>query len=643
MAKDGHIRLLPAHVANKVAAGEVVERPASVVKEMVENALDAGATRIDVAVTAGGRKLIEIRDNGSGMNRSDALMCIERQATSKIRDVDDIEKIATLGFRGEAVPSIASVSRFKLKTRTADSDAGTELTILGGTLQDVSDAGVPVGTSVEVRDLFFNVPARRKFLRAYQTEQAHIKNVFVLNAMAHPEVGFSLSCDGREQYRLPPGADLSERIRELFGDDYFERLRSVDAEICGVHVYGFAGFPDAGVRERRDQYIFVNKRPATAAVIAYAVKQAYALKDGETRPALVLFIDMDPGKVDVNVHPAKREVRFKKGSEVREAVILALRDALAVRSRTPELPSCSQSEPQVKPGSGFDERPISLRSLDSVMGKELSRTECEGPPVKTEPAQPLRQIKAEVAVAPAMSAVKTPTSPVADYSETPPPAPPAAPAVPSPDAPSTEQDSLIELPEDNSPWKWCRVVGELRGRYVLLETDSGCVTVDPGAAMERILYEKLLSHDETHPAASQPLLIPESVKMSPADAERLRRNLQVIEEMGFKVADFGDDHFMVEALPGVLGESSCSDLLQNIVIDISQAGKRRGSVKWKEELVARAISRTGASRAFKYSREEAEKLVKNLAAARMPYTCPRGKPTMIFTSYRELDRKFGKK
>lgn len=639
MAKDGHIRLLPAHVANKVAAGEVVERPASVVKEMVENALDAGATRIDVAVTAGGRKLIEIRDNGGGMNRSDALMCIERQATSKIRDVDDIEKIATLGFRGEAVPSIASVSRFKLKTRTAESDAGTELTIIGGTLRDVSDAGVPVGTSVEVRDLFFNVPARRKFLRAYQTEQTHIKNVFVLNAMAHPDVGFSLSCDGREQYRLPPGADLSERIRELFGVDYFERLRPVDAEICGVHVYGFAGFPDAGVRERRDQYIFVNKRPATAAVIAYAVKQAYALKDGETRPALILFIDMAPGKVDVNVHPSKREVRFKKGSEVREAIILALRDALTVR-RDPEVPASSPSVFQGRKDGAFDDRPISLRSLDSAIGTELSESERTKPPEKAEEPQPLERINTEVA---ASSVVRGPSSPEADYSKTPPPSPASAPVVPLSAAPLVEQDSLIDLPDEDSPWKWCRVAGELRGRYVLLETDSGCVTVDPGAAMERILYERLLKHDAAHPVASQPLLIPESVKMSPVDAERLRRNLEVIEEMGFKIADFGDDHFMVEALPGLLGETSCRDLLQSIVSDISQAGKRRGAAKWKEELVARAISRVGASKAFKYSQEEAEKLVKNLAAARMPYTCPRGKPTMIFTSYRELDRKFGKK
>ncbi|HPB11799.1 MAG TPA: DNA mismatch repair endonuclease MutL, partial [Kiritimatiellia bacterium] len=213
MLKDGHIRLLPIHVANKIAAGEVVERPASVVKELMENAIDAGATRVDVTVTAGGRKLIEVRDNGCGMGRDDALLSIERQATSKIRDVDDIERIDTLGFRGEALPSIASVSRFALKTRRAADEAGTELVVVGGSLHDVREAGVPVGTTLAVRDLFFNVPARRKFLRAFQTEQAHIRSVFTLHALAHPEIGMSLTADGRELARLPPGATLEERAR----------------------------------------------------------------------------------------------------------------------------------------------------------------------------------------------------------------------------------------------------------------------------------------------------------------------------------------------------------------------------------------------------------------------------------------------
>jgi len=621
---------LSAHVANKVAAGEVVERPASVVKELVENALDAGATRIDVIITAGGRKLIELRDNGRGMNRSDALMCIERQATSKIQDVDDIEKISTLGFRGEAVPSIASVSRFRLKTRTGQSDTGTELSVLGGTLQDVRDAGVPVGTSVEVRDLFFNVPARRKFLRAYQTEQIHIKNVFVVNALAHPEAGFSLSCDGREQYRLPPDAALDERVCELFGGEYFEKLVRVDRKMQGVHVYGFAGLPGEVGRERQQQYIFVNKRPATAAVVAYAIKQAYASKDGDSRPALILFIDTDPGQVDVNVHPAKREVRFNRSADVREAVICALKDALSTGGAPRPALEAVRTPENIDP---LHQTPLSLRSLDRFSA---------GPacPVASPVVNSTRQSdvagQSELKLRGDQPAAASSAADRASY----PVQPAQSPAAPV--APLDESAELVDLPEESSPWKWCRVAGQLKGRYILLETESGYVTVDPRPAVERVLYEKLLSHNQGQPAVSQSLLIPETVKLSPPDAERLRRHLKVICELGFKLVDFGDDHFMVEALPGVLGELPCCDLLLNIVHDLENAGKRRGSEKWLEELIARSVSRTGSARHLKYSGEEAEKLVRNLAATKMPYTCPRGKPTMIFTSYRELERKFSR-
>ena len=347
MACDSHIRMLPLHVANKIAAGEVVERPASVVKELLENALDAGAVRIEVTVTAGGRKLIEVRDNGRGMNRDDALLCIERQATSKIREVEDIEKIETLGFRGEAIPSIASVSRFSLKTRTADQDAGTELTLIGGTLQEVRDAGVPVGTTVSVRDLFFNVPARRKFLRAYQTEQAHIKSVFTIHALAHPETGMSLTADGRPLANLPPGATLEERVRDLFGSDFLEDLKPVDTTCGAIRVTGFAGLPTVTRNDRSEQYIFINRRPATAPIIAYALREAYPPLDANRKPIVLLFIEMPPEQVDVNVHPTKREVRFHKPAEVREALILAIRRALGLERPAP--PPSPQHLPPASP------------------------------------------------------------------------------------------------------------------------------------------------------------------------------------------------------------------------------------------------------------------------------------------------------
>ncbi|MBP5510799.1 MAG: DNA mismatch repair endonuclease MutL, partial [Kiritimatiellae bacterium] len=335
MPKDGHIKLLPLHVANKIAAGEVVERPASVVKELVENAIDAGAGRIDITITAGGRKLIGVRDDGCGMERDDALLCLERQATSKISDVEDIERIATLGFRGEAIPSIASVSRMLIKTRRPQDDAGIQLTVTGGTLQEVRDIGAPAGTDIEVRDLFFNVPVRRKFLRAYQTEQAHIRSVLTLHALAHPDIGFTLSADGRELYNLPPGANLKERAVELFGRDFVADLRSIDYRAGAIHVYGYASLPTQTRNDRSEQYVFVNRRPATAPVIAYALREAYPPMDAKDKPILLLFIDLPPECVDVNVHPTKREVRFTHPADVREAIILAVSRAIGRERAAP--------------------------------------------------------------------------------------------------------------------------------------------------------------------------------------------------------------------------------------------------------------------------------------------------------------------
>ncbi len=606
MLKDGHIRVLSAHVANKIAAGEVVERPASVVKELVENAIDGGAGRIEITVTAGGRKLIAVSDNGCGMGRDDALLSIERQATSKLRDVDDIERIDTLGFRGEALPSIASVSRFILKTRRPHDDSGTELAVLGGSLQEVREAGVPPGTAVEVRDLFFNVPARRKFLRAYQTEQAHIRAVFTLQALAHPEVGLSLTADGRELYRLPPGASLEERVRDLFGEEFRADLRPVDKRWGEIRVTGFAGLPNVTHRDRGEQYVFVNRRPATAAVIAYALREAYPPLDKERRPVVLLFIELPPEQVDVNVHPAKREVRFRKTSEVREAIIAAIgaaigyrRPAAAVFMRTGALPADAQ---------------VSLRSFVPEAAARINNSSGAALPAFTFPYPGATQL-------PDAATPGSSTAPV---------------------VPSGGGLPLFIAPESGAPWRWCRLLGQAAERYLLLETDEGYVTLDPRAAHERVLYEKLMEGSAKGGVVAQKLLLPETVHLAPADAARLRKHLKTVQDMGLAVEDFGNDHFIVEALPDLLGQVSCRTLLENISHDLESAGTRRGSEKWREELVAKAACRAAAGVVKKLTDEQAVRLVNALAATRMPYTCPRGRPTMIFTSYRELERKFGR-
>ena len=624
MPLDGHIRLLPVQVANKIAAGEVVERPASAVKELMENALDADATHVEVLVTAGGRKLIEIRDDGSGMTRDDALLSIERQATSKLRDVDDIERIATFGFRGEALPSIASVSRFTLTTCRRNETVGTELTVIGGRLQDVKDAGVPHGTTVAVRDLFFNVPARRKFLRAYETEQAHIRTVFTLHALAHPAVGMLLKADGRELHRLPAGASLEDRVRDLFGADFVASLRPVDRTLGGVRVHGYVGLPTLTRADRTEQYIFVNRRPASAAVIPYALREAYPPLEADRKPVVLLFIELDPEGVDVNVHPTKKEVRFRRAADVREAIIAAVSSALGHTPRR-AVPAPIASAPLSLP-TPLPPRENPLQQLpwqlpegrgqrSVVSGLQAGSSEpwiaSGGMKPDSENFEPVRVCQPD-----GEASAASPAS----------------------------LDTHRPLPVvDGAPWKWARVLGQMGGLYVMLETDGGYVVLDPRAAHERVLYERLLAAEKGGTVPSQRLLLPETVKLPPQDAARVRKHLALLQSLGIGVDDFGDDHFVIDALPDELLGAPCRELLLDIAHDLETAGTRRGSGKWREEAVIRAACRAAvAGRQSELAPKELAQLVNDLASCRMPYTCPRGRPTMILTPYRELARKFGR-
>ena len=611
MQRDGHIRLLPLHVANKIAAGEVVERPASVLKELLENALDAGATRIDITVVAGGRNLVSVRDNGCGMTRDDALLSLERQATSKIRDVDDIEHIDTLGFRGEAIPSIAAVSRFTLVTRRADDESGTRLVVNAGTLAEVADCGAPPGTCVEVRDLFCNVPARRKFLRAFATEEGHIRSVFTVHALAHPDIGFSLVLDGRETYRFAPGATLEERIRDLFGAPFAESLVPVanppDGNGSSVSIHGYIERPDASALLRHDQFTFVNGRPSTAPVISYAIREACPRARAEARPATILFIDLPPEQVDVNVHPAKREVRFRRPADVREALISAISTALT----TPNAPQDS--------------------------------TDLDAPTAPQAPSDPTApQVPTDL-----KSPAPTPTPFTIPFATPPLPIQQSLPRQPSQSLPSPQADSqpLASNPPEGaalqstptSLWRWFTILAETATGYLLLETDRGIVTLNPRAARERIAFERLLAR---RTAISQPLLLPETVHLPPSDSARIRTFLAELEAMGFAIEEFGRDVWKLDAVPDLAAGLAAQDLLATIAADIAEAGAKRGGTRWRDELVARSLARSYAGANVKLTREGASKLVEELAATSQPYICPRGKPIMIFTANSELSRKF---
>lgn len=618
--RDGHVRVLPLHVANKIAAGEVIERPASVVKELVENALDAGSTRIAITITQGGRKLVAVQDDGCGMTKDDALLSLERQATSKIRDVDDIEQIDTLGFRGEAIPSIASVSRFSLTTRRADSDEGTFLQVNAGTLAEVRAAGCPPGTRVEVRDLFCNVPARRKFLRAYATEEGHVKTIFTTHALAHPSVGFSLTIDGRELYRLAPATTVRERVRDLFGDDFLAQMMTLGAaegeprpvRATTVLVSGLLERPNLATPTRRDQYVFVNGRPATAASVAYALREAYPRRAGDARPAAILFIDVPPEQVDVNVHPTKREVRFRDNLAVKRAIEDAVTAALGG----------GQAEATGATGETRETRgeasPSSLSSPSCPRASSPSRPSC-----------PSSQPPAPNPLAP----------PVAHVS----PSTPLPPPLPAP-APVQNEISFAVEPDSprSKPWQWFKFLAQAASGYLLIETDAGIVTINPQAARERIAYERLLAASSATEAAqpAQALLIPETVKLNPVDAARIAASLETIARMGFQVEPFGTDTFKIDAVPQILGSLDPAAVLTTIARDLAEGGSRRSGERWRDERIAKSIARSFAGASPALTQAGAEALVEELCTCRMPYVCPRGKPVMIFTSTRELNRKF---
>ncbi len=654
------IRLLSEQVANQIAAGEVIERPASVVKELVENALDALATRLIVEIQAGGRSLIRVIDDGLGMSRDDALLCLERHATSKIERAEDLEAIATLGFRGEALPSIASVSRFTLTTRERDagSPEATQVVVHGGNIREVKTAGQAPGTTVEVRQLFYNLPARRKFLRSEETERAHIQHYLTLAALAHPEVGFTLTHDQRLLWQLPPspaGIDRSAAVRErlrallgpelkLLGVDYSAELPEADEaedELhdrpaapprAGLRIWGFIGAPGVSRATRQDQHLFVNRRPIENRALNFALLEGYhtALMKGRY-PVGCLFLEIDPAEVDVNVHPAKREVKFRHEPAVRRHVTQAVRQALLRFhtapgiSRTPSEPLPPPTPaPRPTPSPAF--APAAPPSAPSVsLTRDL--------PGLTSPRPHLNRMPAIANAGPA--------------SAPPPPAPPAPASrvevsAASPDAAaSRESVPGIEaaVPFLRVPLRLAGVIGNL---YVLLESDRGLVLMDQHAAHERILYEQMLQRLEQGLAPSQRLLLPETVELSPRDAQFLQENLEVLTRLGVGLSEFGERTFLLDALPPFVRVADARRFVLELVDELVAAGREVNTLRLGEHVVAKTVCRHAVKANDPLAGPELEHLVQDLRHCVMPYTCPHGRPTLIELSYRELEKRFGR-
>jgi len=652
------IRLLSEQVANQIAAGEVVERPASVVKELVENSLDAEAGKITVEIGAGGRSLIRITDDGFGMSRDDALLALERHATSKIQRAEDLASISTMGFRGEALPSIASVSRFILATREREetSPEGTQITVNGGTIAEVRAGGGATGTSIEVRQLFYNLPARRKFLRTEETEAAHIQHYLTLAALAHPHVAFTFVKDGRNVWQLPAqksGAAISsridalrERLRALLGDekllpvnfsvaleedalqpppdetDIFENALPEKPPVADaraqLRVWGLIGSPGVSRATRESQFTFVNRRPVENRGLNYALIEGYhnSLMKGRY-PVCCLFLEIDPGAVDVNIHPAKREVKFHREFEIRRYVAQAVKETLLAYHGEPARP---QTAPVATPPSPPAELKFTPEPITPALPQFPEKLTPDSAPPVSIPQPPLKMGFAPSAPStPAGTGQRNPSS-------SPPPPPPPPPAGITP---------LLEVP--------LRMVGVIGRLYVVLESDRGLVLLDQHAAHERILFEQMMTRIESNTSApSQKLLLPETVELPPRDAQFLREQLPALIRLGVGLNEFGERTFLLDALPPFVKVPDARRFVFDLVDELRAAGREVNLARLGEHTVAKTVCRHAVKANDPLGGPELENLVEDLRRCAMPYTCPHGRPTLIEMNYRELEKKFGR-
>ncbi|MGC1322402.1 MAG: DNA mismatch repair endonuclease MutL [Candidatus Udaeobacter sp.] len=613
----GRIRLLSETVASQVAAGEVVERPASVVKELVENSLDAGARDIDIAIRRGGISLVRVIDDGCGMDRDDALLSLERHATSKIRSAADLQAVATLGFRGEALPSIASVSRFRLSTREADAIAGTEIIVNGGKIDVVRDGGEAPGTQVEVRSLFYNLPARRKFLRSENTESRNIEHQIHLQAIGHPEIGFSLMRDDRILFQLPATATLGNRIRDLYGVELLQRLVEVNgAASPKIRISGFIGQAGLSRQTRSQQLVFVNGRAIESNLITGAVREGYhtALMKGQY-PVTFLFVELDPGAVDVNVHPAKREVRFRDPNSVRQAVVSCIQQTL----------ENARADWQEKFRGPIRPEPAAAVSVKAVPDLTLRSA-------VTAPEATHRELPHFGTVAGVANLGRAPSETVGQAHR--------LPVTPTDSA--TDAVGLLQR-EVGKPSQQFEIIGVLSKLYVLMENANGLVLVDQHAAHERVLFEELRRRMEQQGVPTQKLLLPQTFDVPPRDADWIEQNLSVLQRMGIGIESFGPGTFKIDSLPSFLDVSDGAQFMRKVIDDLKSAGNSASAMRLGEEMIAKSVCRHAVKANDPLRYPEVEKLIRDLLDCDLPYCCPHGRPTMIQISLAELEKKFGRK
>lgn len=614
------IRILSDNVANQIAAGEVVERPMSVIKELLENAIDAGATRISIEFRNGGKSFMSIEDNGCGMPSDQALLALERHATSKIRETSDLDTIHSFGFRGEALPSIASVSHFVLRTRPANQEAGTEIFVEGGKYRHCREVGVHEGTRIEVSRLFFNVPARLKFLKSDNTEAAHITRCVRLYAVAHPEIAFTLWENGREIFRSPAGTDLRARVGAIWGQQLAADLIPLcESEREGMKVFGLIGKPGVSRAARTEMVTIVNGRPVDNRTMAYSLVESFHTMIPRGRyPLAFLFLDIDPHAVDVNVHPAKREVRFRNESAVRNLIISAVLKTLGIDSESAAaaaipVPAISTPSPKALEEPSRPAPAAIPRPMPADSAPQATREPTSSPKI--------------VAATPARSGMPIPAASSPR---------PSAPAKPVPAVPPPSTSAI-------NTWRSWTYIGRTGfDGLALFRHENSLLLFNPRLALERIWYERTLERFKKSERRSQALLIPEPIEFEPVLADALMQNMGTLEAAGFAIEEFGRNFFRITEVPDWLSpETDVKIFVRDLIDRIARlpAEFSRGNIA-HDTLARIAAKQAIQGREASSEHSDLRDLLTALFATTQPNTSPNGQKIFIEISRSEIARRF---
>lgn len=585
------IHVLPEQIANKIAAGEVVERPASVVKELIENSLDAGADQIEVEFKSGGRSKIVVRDNGKGMSHEDAALSFQRHATSKIKDLEDIYAIQTMGFRGEALPSIASIAHVELLTSVKKASSGTRLKIEAGKVQVHEAAPPEEGTRITVSNLFFNTPARRKFLKTDKTETKQIVQTVMLAALAHEKIGFRLKEENRVVFDVPKQSSLKERIGILLGKEFEKEMVPLQMEKKGVKITGLTGKPTLNRANRLSQFFFVNQRPIQSRNLSFALYRGYdALLMTQRYPVGVIFIQIDPSLIDVNIHPTKKEVRFHDEPAVTRAIASGVKEALSQAEFIPGLKEKKKTGPKSEESKELRPEELSTYLKDSIA--DYAEREKEQKLVQT-------------------------------------------------------VEKMIEdkeaYPERVAEKGIVQVLGVIRNTYIVCETTTGFLMIDQHAAHERLLFEQILLDFQKENIEIQQLLLPEMIELTVAEAGLLDSCLEFLNSAGLSVSSFGQNSYVVDAVPAYFKNQSVSGLIHDIVSEIDSSGKVQSTEKKREKIAAMISCKAAVKAGDRMKLPEIENLATQAYLNLQNKTCPHGRPVMFQMSDNDLAKQFKRK